>query len=132
MAEESGISETNLRIWCDKEAQSPRFEKQNGNISKRTRTNNVAVWKDVGPWISWEQGEKQKTPDLKSIIQEVVDLDGWQKGNALTFIFEGSGSRCAVSYDDRRYREYAPKLIVKYKPRTAGQDPTDSQQLNSE
>jgi hypothetical protein len=42
------------------------------------------------------------TPDVKSVVQEIVNRDGWASGNALTFILEnvsGTGRRYARSFD---------------------------------
>ena len=42
------------------------------------------------------------TPDVKSVVQEIVNRDGWVSGNALTFILEnvsGTGRRYARSFD---------------------------------
>ena len=46
-----------------------------------------------------ERSEKQRTPDLSSLIQEVVDQPDWQKGNSLVLIISGSGRRSAESWD---------------------------------
>jgi hypothetical protein len=40
-----------------------------------------------------------KTPDLSTIVQEIVNRAGWVSGNAMAFIIVGSGERVAVSYD---------------------------------
>jgi Tfp pilus tip-associated adhesin PilY1 len=43
--------------------------------------------------------EDPQTPDLKTIVQEIVNRSGWVSGNAMAFIFEGSGRRTAISYN---------------------------------
>ena len=39
--------------------------------------------------VDWELYAPYRTPDLTSILQEIVDRDGWQAGNSMAFIFAG-------------------------------------------
>jgi hypothetical protein len=43
--------------------------------------------------------EYPPTPDLSSIVQEIVDRSGWDSGNDMAFIIEGSGQRVTKAYD---------------------------------
>jgi len=54
----------------------------------------------------------QLTPDLKILIQEIVNRAGWKSGNALCLLFKGSGSRRAYAYDDNP--DLAPKITINY------------------
>ena len=60
-----------------------------------------------------ERSEKQRTPSLSSLIQEVVAQPDWQEGNAVAFIITGSGKRVAESYD-RYNKDGAPTLYIEY------------------
>jgi PilY1 beta-propeller domain len=53
-----------------------------------------------------------QTPDLTTIVQEIVDRAGWVSGNAMAFKIEGSGHRTAVSYNGNSGS--APLLHVAY------------------
>ncbi len=53
-----------------------------------------------------------KTPDLSSIVQEIVNRPNWQSDNAMVFIIEGTGRRSAVSRDQES--ALAPLLSVTY------------------
>jgi hypothetical protein len=44
-------------------------------------------------------GAEQRTPELASVIQQIVDRAGWQSGNALALFVTGSGHRTAVAFD---------------------------------
>ena len=59
-----------------------------------------------------DNGTDQQTPDLSSIIQEVVDRSGWSQGNAAVFLIEGQGTRTAISYDKDPSK--APKLFIQF------------------
>ncbi|MGV1100104.1 PilC/PilY family type IV pilus protein [Thiovibrio sp. JS02] len=54
------------------------------------------------------------TPELKTIVQEIVDRAGWQAGNPMAFMFSGvsTGDRIAKSYDNSS--AYVPRLNVTY------------------
>ncbi|MCP3904434.1 MAG: prepilin-type N-terminal cleavage/methylation domain-containing protein [Planctomycetes bacterium] len=53
----------------------------------------------------WDEGgdarAAQRTPELKSIVQEIVDRPGWASGNALVIVVTGTGLRRAEAYDGR-------------------------------
>jgi len=76
---------------------------------------------------AWELAKKADTPDIKTIIQEIVDLDGWASGNAIQIAWryvsngwlgsnkegdETSDFRGFYSYEDSTYEQ--PRLIVEY------------------
>lgn len=87
------------------------------DVSGRARTTAAVAWSGVEPWtVEHEAGPAQRTPDLKSLIQEIVDRDGWQSGNALAFIIEGTGTRTAESYEgsieDVEVADLAPQLVI--------------------
>jgi hypothetical protein len=53
-----------------------------------------------------------QTPDLKSVVQEIVDRGSWTPGNAMVFIMEGSGTRVTRSFEGQSGS--APLLHVEY------------------
>ncbi len=55
-------------------------------ITDRPATNANEVWEVNTIWDLWGD---YRTPDLKAIVQEIVDRDGWQPGNAIAFVFAG-------------------------------------------
>ena len=69
---------------------------------------NIPVWSNID-----DATDDQKTPDLKVIVQEIVDLQDWEALNSMSFIITGSGSREARSYDGSTSK--APKLLITYK-----------------
>ena len=70
------------------------------------------TWSPV-PWTTvGEAGADQRTPDLSSVIQEIVDRPGWSSGNSLVVIITGTGKRVAESYNGDQ--NGAPLLHVEY------------------
>lgn len=55
-------------------------------ITSRVETNHNILW-EVN--VDWEIWEPYRTPDIKSIVQEIVDLNTWQFGNAMAFMLKG-------------------------------------------
>jgi hypothetical protein len=77
------------------------FTAQAFNISSRPRTAAGADW-TPDPWqVANEVGPKQRTPELATVLQEIIDLPGWD-GTALVLIIShvsGTGRRGAVSFN---------------------------------
>jgi hypothetical protein len=99
-------------------------------ITDRLRTQDSIAWEVASEWDIWEF---YRTPDLKNIIQEIVDRPGWAYGNALALSFRGvnqgpsdfENAREIESFeniadpedggDGKNHPERIPKLIIHYK-----------------
>jgi hypothetical protein len=66
-----------------------------------------AAWPTVGA-----AGIDQRTPDIKTVIEEIVHLSGWASGNSLAVIITGTGKRVAIAYNG--VAASAPLLHVEY------------------
>ncbi|NOZ10995.1 MAG: hypothetical protein GXP09_08160 [Gammaproteobacteria bacterium] len=76
------------------------------NISGRTLTSATVPWSSISPWnVADSDDEHKRTPDLTSIVQEIVDRSGWSAGNAMTFVIQ-AGSACASSACQRTAESY--------------------------
>ncbi|MEZ4953743.1 MAG: Ig-like domain-containing protein [Saprospiraceae bacterium] len=78
------------------------------NISNRALTSASALWNPS----TWSSNNNYSSPDLSTIVQEIVDRPGWVDGNSLAFVISGNGSRSAYSYNGSA--TYAPKLDITY------------------
>ncbi|HFD11975.1 MAG TPA: hypothetical protein ENJ32_05870 [Crenotrichaceae bacterium] len=82
------------------------------DISARPRTTARVMWSPA-PWTTiGDAGVDQRTSDLTSIIQEIVERPGWFNGSALAIIVSGTGKRDAYSLDANIPTE--PILHVEY------------------
>jgi len=107
------VERPDLTIHAELAASGKEFTTAEGDISSRKRTKASVKWSPE-PWdVAYERSEKQRTPDLSSLIQEVVAQPDWSEGNALVLIIAGSGNREAVSFDGRR-KGGAPVLYVEH------------------
>jgi len=57
------------------------------NISSRPNTTATVTWQAPIWAIKEEKGPDQATPNLKTIVQEIIDLPGWAAGNNIGFKF---------------------------------------------
>ena len=93
------------------------FTSSDGNITSRPTTAASVSWAPP-TWTSvGAAGPGQRTPDLKDIIQEIVNRTGWAANNSLVIIITGSGERTAESYNGKS--SAAPLLHVEYVNSTA-------------
>jgi len=98
-------------------------------ITDRPETNAAVVWTVNVAWGIWEY---YRTPDIKTIIQEVIDREGWATGNPIAIMLKGENqgpsdlenAREFESFeniadpedggDGQNHPERRPKLVVYY------------------
>lgn len=74
-------------------------------------------WTDDNPW---QANAWYESPDIKTVVQQIVDRPGWASDNAMAFVYTfgedlGSGERRFWSYDGDPTK--AAKLIITYQPK---------------
>ena len=89
------------------------FNTASRNVSSRTRTSVSVAWSPPDWPTVGARGAAQRTPDLKSVVQPVVDRTGWASGNALALVLTGSGRRTAEAFEDSGIE---PELHLEYLP----------------
>ncbi len=111
--DETNSEPTALSIQGQDDSNALTGTSTNGDISNRASPDvTVVSWNPV-PWtIRGEAGPNQQTPDITSVIQEIVSRLGWSDGNSLVVIITGTGKRVAESYDG--VPAGAPLLHVEY------------------
>ncbi len=82
------------------------------NVSSRPTTDASVSWSPADWTIRGEAGTGQRTPDLKAIIQEILDRGGWAALNDIAFLVTGTGTRTAKSFDGNAVA--APFLHIEY------------------
>ena len=107
---------TSLTFYGQAHNNAVAFSNNSHDISHRVKTSASVAWTITDQWDTVH--ELHQTPDLASIIQEIVDRSGWQTGNSLVIIVTGSGKRVAESYNGGG-DTYAPRLVIDY---TGGSD----------
>ena len=114
---EESSAPTELQIQSEAADNSSRFKGKTYSISSRTRSKAAVSWApDAWPTVGVSAADQQ-TPNLATIVNEVVKRPGWKPGNAIAFIISGMGRRTASSYDNQPAK--APKLAMTLANRVA-------------
>ena len=122
----SGIrsESTNLTIEGEATGNAAVFAKINGNVSSRSRTIASVSWTPSTWSIIGEAGINQQTPDISSIIQEIINQPGWAINNSAVILITGTGKRDAHSFEGNP--SAAPVLHIEFLQGNANQTPVVS------
>ncbi|HEY8059832.1 MAG TPA: hypothetical protein VID94_13810, partial [Acidimicrobiales bacterium] len=78
---------------------APTFTGVNADVSSRPRTTATVHWAPP-PWRTVHAaGTRQRTPDLSTVIDQIVGRPGWAPGNALALVIRGTGRRTAEAFE---------------------------------
>ena len=109
-ADEDGAEATELTVRAEATDNAVTFSSDDFDVTSRPTTTASVSW-TVPEWSVGDRGPDQRTPDLASVIQEVVSRGGWNSGNAISIILTGTGRRAAEPFDGNAT---APQLHVEY------------------
>ncbi|MGH9146693.1 MAG: PKD domain-containing protein, partial [Vicinamibacterales bacterium] len=113
-ADRTGSVATSLTVQGQAADSASAFTTATANLSSRPKTTAAVAWSPV-PWNSaGAAGPEQRTPNLSSVMQEIVNRPGWSSGNSLAIFITGTGQRAAQSYDGSSAG--APLLHVEFVP----------------
>ena len=76
---------TTITIWGEANDNPVTYDTVN-LITDRPSTTAKVTWDVTETWAIWT---KYRTPDITSIVQEIVNRPGWDYGNAMAFVLEG-------------------------------------------
>ncbi len=105
------------------------FTSADGDVSDRPTTGASVAWSPPDWPSRGDAGPAQRTPDLASIVQEIVARPGWARGNALALLITGQGTRTAESFEGGA--AVAPRLSVIYQGEPDREPPTAPANLRS-
>lgn len=94
------------------------------NISSRPVFTDSIIW-NIAPdtWLNaGEAGPDQRSPDISSLINAVMNQPGWTAGNPIAFMLYGTGCKVAESYDGSP--DNAAELIINSLSSKKGLDAT--------
>jgi hypothetical protein len=114
-------SPTNLIIIGELSSHSQSFSTAPFNVSSRQPTAAQVSWANIPVWANvGASGPDQRTPDLGSVISEIIHHQDWASGNAITLIVRGTGTREAVAFDGSP--QGSPILVIAYAIETFSND----------
>jgi uncharacterized delta-60 repeat protein len=99
---------TSLTVNGQLTGNASTFTTTSGNISSRTLTTASTAWTPS----AWTTGLDYNSPDISSVVQEIVNQGTWASGNALAIIISGTGHRASQAYDSDPSN--AAQLVVTY------------------
>jgi hypothetical protein len=108
--DETGSDPTSVTIQGQASDNAPTFTTSTSNISSRARTTAQVAWNNIPPWTAVDV--KWQTPNISSIVQEIVNRSAWASGNSIVIIISGTGRRTAEAYDGEI--PAVPKLVIQY------------------
>jgi chitodextrinase len=98
-ADETNGDAAELHIHGQAADYAAPFAFTTGDISGRTSTQASAEWNPPDWKSAGAAGAAERSADVSSVVQEIVDRPGWLPGNALALIVTGSGTRTAESHE---------------------------------
>lgn len=102
--------ETELEFHAEMVGSASPFAPTKNNISSRVTSTQSVFWKPA-PWTKAdERGELQRTPNLASLIKEVIQHPEWKPGSAIALLIRGKGKRIATAFTAGK--EGAAQLFV--------------------
>ena len=88
--------------------------------SDRPLTTNFVNWSILASDV-WSVGQSRRSPDLTSIVQEIVNLPGWASGNSLTMILRanpavaGNTHRRVFAWEREENGDRTARLVVTFR-----------------
>ena len=110
-------NEVGIDIKIEAHDNAPLLVSNNAWIGSQTTSSSTVSW-NITSAENWDAGIEVFTPNLASLLQDVVDRSGWESDNSVAFQLSADPSHSSayrefVSFDDDPAR--APKLQVVYK-----------------
>jgi hypothetical protein len=110
----------NTKVSAEDVDDAPTFADSAAEFVNRYNNHTAAMvnWDNIPAWVA---GIDYDSPEIKTVIQEVVDRAGWASGNGMAFFWEDYDNRSTPNNDAARWAysydgssTYAPKLIIEY------------------
>lgn len=113
-------TDCNTRISAEDVDDAPTFADDKAAFDARwaARTTARVDWDNIPEWTP---GTDYNSPEIKTVIQEIVDRGGWASGQAIVIFWEDYEDRSTHATDCYRTAypwdvdpSYAPKLVIDY------------------
>ena len=99
-----------LQIYGEAADDATSFSTNLFDVSNRTLTDGVINWSPDSWFIIGAEDSTQRTPNIDTIIQEIVNRPDWQFGNSINIIITGTGKRVAEAYETDP--NFAARLVL--------------------
>ena len=113
-ADEAQSESTALTLRVEAGANADAFTIDANDLGARPMTVASIAWSPLAWAAPGERGPLQRTPDLGSLVREVISRPDWASGNAMAFLITGTGHRTAEAND--KAGGTPPTLTINYVP----------------
>ena len=106
----------NTNIYGLLEADCTHFDQLNGGDDPTNNqiTSSFVSWNGIAGWSNGENGPDTITPNISSIIEEIVSLPAWSINNSMCFVVLNSGSSNGAYRDIQTIGANPAKLVIDY------------------
>ncbi len=114
--DEPGSGTISVDVYGHDHDNSPAFSNTAGErVRDRTKTSAKIDWDNIS---NPDVGQKLSSPNLKSIVEEIISSPSWSSGHAMTFLIEKDPASASGSGNKRVVETYngssAPQLKITY------------------
>ena len=134
-ADEEEGEATTLQISIEDSANSEAFSNDSNITSRKKLTDKISWSPDL--WYTNQSGLAQQSPDLKRLLQQIVNRNDWKPGNNLSLFISGMDNSLRIKTARRSAESFeagitkAAKLVIDYKVNTLHtQNPISSSELS--
>jgi hypothetical protein len=101
----------NLTFWGHDTDDAGTFTTAASNISSRTKTSASVAWSPA----AWTNRYVYDTPDISTLLEEIVGRTGWASGNDLAFIVTGPDNHERRTFaHESESTALVPVLFIEY------------------
>jgi PKD repeat protein len=94
--DEASADATSIQFYAEDTDNAAPFSTSNNDLTNRSKTSAVVNWNNIPSWVV---NDIYPSPDLSTIVQEVVNRPGWLVNNSMAFVIPGTGRRTAEAFD---------------------------------
>ena len=93
--------------------------------NRNPKTTSEVKWSDIPDWTSVTATEASKTPNIASVINEIINQDGWVSGDALILFIRDDETNPSTDIRSALANGYARLIFKIAVPYASEPDPTD-------
>jgi hypothetical protein len=97
--DEVGTGAASLTVRAQAADNAATFAATNFNLTTRPTTGAAAAWAPPDWPTVGAAGTAQRTSNLSTVLQEVLNRPGWASGNALVLLVTGTADRTAEAFE---------------------------------
>ncbi len=100
-----------LKIWGEAAANSSLpFPDTDFGLTTRAKTTAMVTW-SPDPWVAGDRGAAQQTPDISTIITEIISDLAWAAGNNISILIEPEDGAATSTTNNGAHREGVPSSV---------------------